>query len=764
MSKRIDRRSFLKQAAVFGGAALLPMGDLMLSRQPATVLLSPGGTNLDQVWLSPGFRVNSPLMSDRLKQTIINWIPWCYSQLNNTSLAEGGINNFIQAARKLSGQSYSSHVGYWFSNAYVLNTFESMCIACMLDPQGDSAITSAQNAFRSYIDNWLPRILAACESDGYMQTWTTLGNHARWSDRAAHEGYVAGYFLDAAMAHYLMTDRSDATFYNAAKRLADCWYNNIGPSPKKTWWDGHQGMEQSLCTFARFVNDHEGGGVGNKYYELAKFLLDSRCCSGTYDQSHAYPVDQTTAVGHAVRAVYMYSGMIDVAMLADSNSYYNAVNTIWDNMINRKLYVTGGVGSGETSEGFGGDYSLPNDAYCESCSGCGHLYLQYKMMLAYQDARYADLAELTFFNAILGDLDLSARNYCYTNPLDQDWSRYNWHSCPCCVGNIPRTLLSFPTWMYATDNGGLYINMFIGSTVSVPNVGGTTLEVVQSTNYPWDGNVSITINPATSANFTVRVRAPNRDVSALYTYTPEASGFTSISVNGSAITPAMNKGYAEITRAWVAGDRIDIVLPMPIQRVNAIDNVAADRGRVALQRGPLIYNIESVDQNVGLTLDSNAPLSVQWNGSLLNGVNTINGNFNNGAALTAIPNYARNNRGGRSIVWMLERKVAGTPTATATTPPPQTDPVTWYRFDESSGTTAADASGSGRNATLVNGPTWVSGAINNAVNLDGSNDYISIPGGIVSGLGDFSIATWVRLDSISSWSRVFDFGTGTSVN
>jgi DUF1680 family protein len=613
---------------------------------------------LDPVY-APGFKIQSTLWNHRAKRIIQNWIPHCYNRLSNLSLPEGGINNFIQASRKLSGQSYAEHVGYWFSNSYVFATIEAMCNALMIDAQGDSDIINAQNAMRSKLSDWIPTVLSAQEPDGYLQTYITLGNYPRWTDRAAHEGYVAGYFIEAGIAHYLMTGKTDSTLYNAAKRLADCWCNNIGPG-KKTWWDGHQGIEQALTKLARFVNSVEGAGRGDKYAQLARFLLDSRCCGDEYDQSQTYPVNQTEAVGHAVRAVYMYSGMADVAMLTNSSSYYNAVNVLWDNLVNKKLYVTGGVGSGETSEGFGLNYSLPNNAYCESCSGCGMLFFQHKMNLAYQDGKYADLMELALYNAILGSLDLEAKNFTYTNPLDQTLARYAWHDCPCCVGNIPRTLLTLPTWMYAKGSDALYVNLFIGSTVTIDNIAGVSVQVVQATDYPWSGNVSITINPSAARSFTIKIRVPDRSVSTCYSSTPEANGITSISVNGTAISPTINKGYAEITRTWKAGDRIALVLPLTIQRVNAVSNVAADVGRVALQYGPLVYNIESVDHNnvnvTTLALDSNAALSTQWNGDLLGGIAVIKGAFTNGTALTAIPNYVRNNRGGRSIVWIKEQK------------------------------------------------------------------------------------------------------------
>ena len=220
--------------------------------------------------------------------------------------------------------------------------------------------------------------------------------------------------------------------------------------------------------------------------------------------------------------------------------YQSAVKSIWDDLINRKYYVTGGIGSGETSEGFGADYSLPNRSYCESCSGCGELFFQYEMNLAYQDSKYADLYEQTLYNAVLGDLDLEGKNFFYANPLEspaEGGERYPWHDCPCCVGNIPRTLLQLPTWMYSRSADSLYVNLYIGSTATVENVAGTNVQMVQSTDYPWSDRVSIAVRPATPTSFSIRLRLPHRNVSALYTSSPQADGITSIAVNG---TPVVN--------------------------------------------------------------------------------------------------------------------------------------------------------------------------------------------------------------------------------
>jgi DUF1680 family protein len=612
--------------------------------------------------MAPGMKINSVFWNARVKNIICNWIPYCYNQLSNTSLAEGGINNFIQAGNKLAGRSYSGHVGYWFANAYVLNTVEAMCNACMIDPQGDSAISSAQSAMKSKLSDWIPKILSAQESDGYLQTYITLNNVARWTERDDHEGYVAGYFIEAAIAHYMMTNKADATLYNAAKKLADCWYNNVGPG-KRQWWDGHEEMEQACCRLGVFVNQNEGAGKGDKYIQLAKALMDYRSGGGQYDQSHALPVNQTTAVGHSVRAMYLYSGMADVGMLLGNSSYASAASRIWDNFVNRKLYITGGVGSGETSEGFGSDYSLPNGiAYCESCAGCGNIFFNHKMNLAYADGKYVDLMENALYNNVLGGLDLNAQNYTYTNSLDSTAARYKWNGCPCCIGNLPKTLLGLSRWMYAKSNSAIYVNMYLGSTVTVNNVAGINVQLVQTTDYPINGNVTITVNPSAATNFTIYLHSPDRSVSTLYSNTPDANGISSLSVNGSSVSTSASKGYVAITRTWNPGDKITLTLPMVVQRVKAVSNVAADVGSVALQYGPIIYNIESVDLSNNtnfnnFVLDPSASLSVQWNASLLGGVNVIKGTFKNGTALNAIPNYARLNRGGRSAVWIRDAEI-----------------------------------------------------------------------------------------------------------
>ena len=610
----------------------------------------PKAKRLDVVY-TKRYKLDSKLWSDRAKEMIVNWIPHCIAQNERTDLTtgEGGLDNFIEAAKALKGEPHGKHKGYVFSNAWVHQTVESMCIALMVDPQGDKDIIAAQDKMKTTLERWIPIILAAQEPDGYLQTAFTLRDTARWKERWSargrgnHEGYTAGYFLESAINHYTLTDGKDRRLYNAARKLADCWVANIGPG-KKPWYDGHQEMEQALVRFGRFVNDMEGkGSHGDSYIALAKFLLDNRKDGSEYDQSHVPVQQQYEAVGHAVRATYSYSGMADVAAETGDVDYQSAVMSLWDNMVNKKYYITGGIGSGETSEGFGGNYSLRNNAYCESCSSCGLIFFQYKMNLAYHDAKYADLYEETMYNALLGSLDMEAKNFTYTNALSSAQPRYQWHTCPCCVGNIPRTLLMVPTWTYVTGDDGLYVNMFVGSTIKVERVVGTDVEMVQKTDYPWSGNISMTVNPKVSKEFTLYVRVPNRTTSALYTPVPQVTGIKSLTVNGKAITPEIKNGYAVIKRTWKKGDKVDVVLPMEVQLVTPDEKIEADKGRVALRYGPMIYNVEAVDQDITKTIGT-APFSVEWHPELLRGVMTIKGKWADGSPLVAVPNYARLNR------------------------------------------------------------------------------------------------------------------------
>ena len=657
-------------------------GEQTTSTLKVHVEAAPPKERLDVVY-TRRYSIDSPLWNARARALIVDWIPHCIAYCERTDIAanqgDGGIDNFIEAGKANRGEPHAGHKGFVFSNAWVHQTVESMCIALMVDAQGDPEILDAQKHMSATLDRWIPIILAAQMQDGYLQTAYILADRKSWPERWSpehrgnHEGYVSGYFIESAINHYTLTDGQDLRLYNGAKKLADCWVANLGPG-KKDWFDGHQEMEQALVRFGRFVNDQEGHGRGDAYIVLAKFLLDSRRGGSEYDQSHLPPGQQYEAVGHAVRAMYFYSGMADIAAETGDHDYQSAVLSLWDNMVNKKYYLTGGIGSGETSEGFGPNYSLRNNAYCESCSSCGLVFFQYKLNLAYHDAKYADLYEQTMYNALLGGVDLAGKSFCYTNPLINT-QRTLWHVCPCCVGNIPRTLLMMPTWAYVKSKDALYVNLFVGSRIHVGEVAGTKVEMVQKTEYPWKGVVAITVNPEQAKTFSVYVRIPNRNTSKLYTESPTLHGVTSFALNGTPVTPRIEKGYAVVTREWKAGDRIELELPMKPQRVTADERIRADAGTVALKYGPLVYNVETADrQHIDQPL-GDTPIRAEWRPDLLGGVMVLTGTWKDGSPLLAIPNYARMNRVGPPAAYPGDPEVdyapgattsAGTTTASAT--------------------------------------------------------------------------------------------------
>jgi DUF1680 family protein len=627
------------------------------------VAAPPPATHLLPVYVSP-YTINSPLWTYRLNKTITNWIPHLYAECNDTNNTVGNINSFIQAGNKLANRSFTVPNADPWADAYTLNAVEAMCYALMYDAQGDPNVLAAQATFRTNLNYWIPIILSAQAPDGYLHTYCTLHNTTHWSNNTLHEGYVGGYFIEASLAHYLMTGRTNTTLYNAAKRLADCWYTNIYVG-QKTWFDGHENMEQALVHLGRFMNEYEGPTSGNRYITLAKYLMDTRGTAAanaalgdgsTYDQSQSPIAQQYEIVGHGVRAEYLCSGIEDVAIETGNVDYQSAALSLFDNFVNKKYYVQGGAGSGETSEGFGNNYSLPNSSYCETCAGCGTLFFFQKMNMAYQDAKYADLMENVLYNQVLGSLDDQASNIFYPNPLNSGAARQPWTGVPCCYGNAARTLFELPTWIYARSADTVYVNQFIGSTVTVSNISSTSVQMIQNTAYPWTNTVSITVNPATPTTFTLKIHVPNRSMSALYTPSPPISGLTSLQLNGSPLSPVITNGYATITRTWTAGDTINLVLPMAIQRIKASGNVPADVGLVALQYGPLIYNVESVDQDItDYALNPSAALSTSWTNNFLGGLVLINGQWSNGSTFMAIPNYARLNRGGSTAVWFKDQ-------------------------------------------------------------------------------------------------------------
>ena len=383
-----------------------------------------------------------------------------------------------------------------------------------------------------------------------------------------------------------------------------------------------------------------------------------------YSQDHLPIREQTDAVGHAVRAGYYYSGVTDVAALTGDASYQPALDHIWHSIVDRRIYLTGGVGAQRNHEGFGDDYDLPNDtAYNETCAAIANIMWNQRLFLLHGDARYIDVLERTLYNGFLSGVSLSGDLFFYPNPLAADGktpfnqgqaTRSEWFKTSCCPANVARIMPSIPGYVYASRGDDLYVNLFVGSEGKVDTDGGV-VRIRQETEYPWQGAVRITLDPGQPRRFALNVRVPGwvRNMpmpSDIYRYLGEVEGEPSVIVNGARVALQLDKGYARIDREWSKGDRVDLDLPMPVRRVVAHPSVAADAGRVALERGPLVYCVEGIDADgsVANVKVGPEPISTEHKPSLLGGVTVLEGE-----GFTAIPYYAWSNRGaGEMAVWL----------------------------------------------------------------------------------------------------------------
>ena len=589
------------------------------------------------------------------KRLTEQWLPHCIRQMESGGAGQELLNP-VHTAKLIRGEPHGAYTGAPWSDAYVYNTVEAICLALAVEPAGDTELTQAQAALRAKVEEWIPIILAAQLPDGYIHSFHTVNGHPHFSNIGWHEFYVMGYFLEMGVAHYRITGGKDRRLYEAAVKCADHLCNVFGPPPKRTWKNGHPGLELALCRLARLVNEVQGAGAGDKYFQLANHFLDHQheIQPNPYEQSNLPAVELTQAEGHAVRATYFYTAMTDIALLTGNQAYRDATDKIWANAIHRKHYLTGGVGASHSGEAFSQDFDLRNDGYCESCAGCGLSFWSDRLHRLHQDAHYRDVQERVLYNNLLGSIELTGRNFFYQNPLTSDKPRYPWHGCPCCVGNIPRALLAIKDLMYSTNAGRdtLYLSHFVDSDGTIPNLAGASLGIRQETEYPWKGEVKVTLRPSAATEFTLKIRIPNRTESELYTAVPDLAGKFAVSVNGKPQSLRVEKGYVSIRRRWKAGDKVALSLPLDVQRVHCDERVLANRGRVALQRGPLTYSVEDVDQAAPvskLILKPGVALRAVWQPDLLGGVMAIEGD-----GIKAIPNFARLNRGGSSEVWITE--------------------------------------------------------------------------------------------------------------
>jgi len=628
-------------------------------------------------------------------------IPVAFQQCERTQR----VYNFERAAAVLRGEAIEDlkPPPYPFDDTDLYKVIEGAAytLSVLPDPKLDA-----------YVDGLIAKIAAAQEPDGYLYTTRTINPKAphRWAGTErwqlerddSHELYNLGHLFEAAVAHHLATGKRN--LFDVAIKAADLLVATFGPGKRSTW-PGHQITEMALVRLYRVTGN-------DKYLDLAKFLIDERGPGPDpakptifpngeranprgleYNQAQQKVVDQSEPVGHAVRAMYMYAGMADVAALTGDAAVQAAGDRIWKHLVDSKLYLTGGIGAAGGHEGFGAPFDLPNmQAYNETCASVGMDYWNHRLFLLHGDAKYIDVMERTLYNGLLSGVSLDGKTFFYPNPLESNGqhARAEWFGVACCPGNITRFMASVPGYMYAVRPGRLaagtpdaiYVNLFAAGTADI-DLGGRRVKVTQDTRYPWDGAVKISVAPPSPSTFTVKVRVPgwarNEAVpSALYRFAGAAPPPT-IAVNGRQAPIALDGGYVSVTREWRAGDTIQLSLPMPVRRVLADDRVAANHGRVALQRGPIVYAAEWPDNPGGkvrnIVLSDERALKAAFEPELLNGVVTITGqatglSYDDKGALqkreqpfVAIPYATWANRGrGQMAVWLAREESAARPT------------------------------------------------------------------------------------------------------
>ena len=551
-------------------------------------------------------KVADAFWSPRLQASREVTIPLAFKKCEET----GRYRNFEIAARQLSGENTEDIKvqGFSFDDTDVYKTIEGASYILQTYPDKKLA---------AYIDSVLDIVARGQEPDGYLYTARTMNpkhphgwaGSKRWEkvEELSHEFYNLGHLLEAACAHYQATGKRN--FLDIAIRYADCVCKAVGPAADQLHLvPGHQIAEMGLCKLYLVTGDR-------KYLDQAKYFLDMRGKTArrdAYSQAHKPVTEQEEAVGHAVRAEYMYSGMADVAALTGDSSYIKAIDKIWSNIVNKKLYITGGVGARHAGEAFGADYELPNaSAYCETCAQIGNVYTNYRLFLLHGQSVYYDVLERTLYNALISGISLQGDGFFYPNPLscreESKYARQPWFGCACCPSNICRFIPSLPGYIYATRQNALYVNLFMGNTATM-KVGGKAITIQQETQYPTDGNVRISIVKG-SGNFSMKIRVPgwlgNRPLASdLYRYIDGKTLGYSIKVNGKSydVTDAsLTDGYATITRKWKKGDVVEVHFDMEARLVKANDKVSADRGRVAIERGPLVYCAEWPDNEADIS-------------------------------------------------------------------------------------------------------------------------------------------------------------------
>jgi len=627
--------------------------------------------NFTQVKLSDNFWL------PRIETNRTVTIPASFERCEST----GRVKNFVMAAQ---------HQGkfctrYPFDDTDIYKTIEGASFSLAVHPD---------KKLEAYVDSLIVIIKAAQEPDGYLYTARTIDplhvgswiGKERWEKERelSHELYNAGHLYEAAAAHFLATKKRN--LLDIALKNADLVCSVFGPG-KKTVAPGHEIVEMGLVKLYRITNKVE-------YLNTAKFFIEARgqfkgydpkskdsWKNGSYWQDDKPVVLQDEAEGHAVRAGYLYSAVADVAALTGDDSLTKAIDKIFDNVVSKKIYVQGSVGAIGDGERYGANYELPNNtAYNETCASIAEVYWYYRMFLLHGDSKYIDVLEKTLYNGLISGIGLDGKSFFYTNAMeirnsfthpDMEATRSGWFECSCCPTNLTRLIPSVPGYMYAQKEDNLFVNLFINSTVDL-TVNTKPVQIVQQNNYPWDGNLKFTINTAKANAFNLLIRIPgwvNNDAipSDLYKFESASSVKPEIKINGVKADYTMQNGYAVINRPWKKNDVVEVNLPMEVRRVVANEKITNDIGKVALQRGPIMYCAEWVDNNSrtsNLIIPANTVFKTEFNPGILNGVMTLkatvpaviitnNDNISTQKqSFTAIPYYSWANRGkGEMTLW-----------------------------------------------------------------------------------------------------------------
>lgn len=574
-------------------------------------------------------KITDNFWSPRLDKHVSATLPVCINQIENQT---GRMQNFVNAAI-----GKGEHSGIFFDDSDVYKALEGIAYSLINNPNPE---------LERKADEWIDKIAAAQQEDGYINTYYTLtGLENRWTNMDKHEMYCAGHMIEAAVAYYQATGKRK--LLDVSIRMADHMISLFGPD-KRHWVPGHEEIELALVKLYRITKEQ-------KYLDFAYWLLEerghgygSKGNEGEWDPFYyqdAVPVrDLESISGHAVRCMYLYCGMADVAALKHDTAYIAAMDRLWDDVVLRNMYVTGGIGSSKNNEGFTDDYDLPNlEAYCETCASVGMVYWNQRMNQFTGDSKYIDVLERSMYNGALAGVSLSGDRFFYVNPLESkgDHHRQEWYGCACCPSQISRFLPSIGNYIYGISANALWVNLFIGNTARLA-IDGNDVILKQETNYPWDGLVKFTVASNRPLSKELRIRIPGWCKSY------------SLSINGKDIYVPVEKGYAVISN-WKSGDIISLNMDMPVEKVAADPRVKQDMGKRAVQRGPLVYCLEEIDNKKDfdrLRLTASTDFKVQQKTEFLGEITTIQAVIGE-QRLLFVPYYAWDNReAGKMKVWI----------------------------------------------------------------------------------------------------------------